>query len=73
MRRGYFSAGIFLMFEQTISVRLSGTEEAGYWVCMNKPADENYEQFRYGKTEEAEEWKVEIPKEEISRKSSILT
>ncbi len=31
-----------LMFEQTISARLSGTEEAGYWLCMNKPADKKY-------------------------------
>ena len=59
-------------FAQAISVRISGTKEAGYWLCMNKPADKNYEQFRYGKTEEAEKWTVEIPKEEVDKIYSIL-
>ena len=61
-----------LMFEQTISARLSGTEEAGYWLCMNKPADKKYEPCRYGKTEEAEEWKVKIPKEKVDEILSII-
>ena len=39
---------------------------------MNKPADKNYEQFRYGKTDEAEKWKVEMPKDEVEEIYSIL-
>ena len=60
-------------FEETISVRLFGSTEDGYCLYMNKPADKNYEQFRYGTTEEAEEWKVEIPKEEVEKIYSILS
>lgn len=39
-------------FEQTVSARLSGTAEDGYWLFMNKLAGKEYERFRYGKNEE---------------------